>query len=170
MSLAFQRLLLVLTLFCTTRLQAHSLHQSTAEAEFNAVTKKLEVSLTVFLNDLELALQKQKEQHPSRDTAFESQIQAYLAQKFVITDATGHIAPILWVGRELEADSLKSGDPALTLFFEIPLPQGLQGCTLRHAMFYELFDDQLQLVSLRDGTQKAQLLLSREDEAQILLQ
>jgi hypothetical protein len=29
---------------------AHSIHQSTAEAEYNPVTRKLEVSLTVFVN------------------------------------------------------------------------------------------------------------------------
>lgn len=146
-------------------LHAHSLHQSTAEAEFNAVTQKLEVSLTVFLSDLELALQKQ----PSPDTTFESKIQAYLAQTFVVTDAAGHIAPLLWVGRELEADSLKSGDPALTLFFEIPLPQGLQACTLRHAVFNELFEDQVQLLSLRSGSEKSQRLFNRKAVAQILL-
>ncbi len=150
-------------------LHAHSLHQSTAEAEFNAVTQKLEVSLTVFLSDLELALQKQQEKQPSPDTTFESKIQAYLAQTFVVTDAAGHIAPLLWVGRELEADSLKSGDPALTLFFEIPLPQGLQACTLRHAVFNELFEDQVQLLSLRSGSEKSQRLFNRKAVAQILL-
>ena len=50
---------LILLLWVTAEVQAHSLHQSTAEAEWNAETKKLEVSLTVFVNDLELALMRQ---------------------------------------------------------------------------------------------------------------
>ena len=85
------RSLTVLLFAFVTSLHAHSLHQSTAEAEYNPTTKKLEVSLTVFINDLELALVRQSEREmridKTPDAEFDAQIQAYLAKTFVVTDA-----------------------------------------------------------------------------------
>ena len=141
-----------------TSLHAHSLHQSTAEAEYNPTTKKLEVSLTVFINDLELALIRQSEREVRLDKTpaaeFDAQIQAYLVKTFVVTDAAGKAAKIEWVGREVNADSAKSGDPAVTLFFEVPLPQGLDKATLQNLVLCDLFQDQSNLLELRNGAKK----------------
>ena len=145
-------------LLTVSSLHAHSVHQSTAEAEYNAKTQKLEVSLTVFVNDLELALVRQCEREMRLDKTpaaeFDAQIQAYLAKTFVVTDAAGKTAKIEWVGRELDAGSEKSGDPTVTLFFEVEMPPR---STLRHTMFCELFKDQLNLLQLRRGSRKTEL-------------
>ncbi len=164
---------LVTVLFAASTLHAHSLHQSTAEAEYNPTTKKLEVSLTVFISDLETALVRQSEREMSLDKTpaaeFDAQIQAYLAKTFVVTDAAGKAAKIEWVGRELDADSVKSGDPAATLFFEIALPGGLAGKTLQHAVFRDLFKDQTNLLQMRSGSRKVELRFAHDDLARHLL-
>ena len=84
--------------FSVTSLHAHSLHQSTGEAEYNGKTKKLEVSLTVFINDLETALIRQTEREVRLDKTpvaeFDAQIQAYLTKTFVVTAASGKAAKI----------------------------------------------------------------------------
>ncbi len=142
-------------------LHAHSLHQSTAEAEWNAETKKLEVSLTVFINDLELALIRQSEREIRIDKTpaaeLDVQIQTYLAKTFVVSDETGKDAKIEWVGREADAASAKGGDPTATLFFEIALPRGLNGARLRHVLFHDLFKDQVNLLHLRNDVRKLEL-------------
>lgn len=142
-------------------LNAHSIHASTAEAEYDPQTKKLEVSLTVFVSDLELALIRQSERELRIDQTpaaeFDTQIQTYLAKNFVVTDAAGKVAKLTWVGREMDADTAKSGDPAVVLFFEVMLPEGLPGHTLKHAVFRELFKDQSNLLHLRDGAHQAEL-------------
>ena len=154
-------------------LHAHSLHQSTAEAEYNPTTKKLEVSLTVFIDDLELALMRQSERlmridkTPAAD--FDAQIEAYLAKTFVVTDVAGKVAKIEWVGRELDAQSAKSGDPAVTLFFEIALPDGPAPKTLQHTVFGDLFKDQTHLLQLRSSACKAELRFTRDDAKKRLL-
>jgi hypothetical protein len=157
----------VLLFVAATSLHAHSLHQSTAEAEYNPTTKKLEVSLTVFINDLELALVRQSEREMRLDKTpapeFDAQIQAYLAKTFVVTDAAGKAAKIEWLGREMDAESVKSDDPVVTLFFEISLPGGLTDATLRHAVFHDLFKDQINLLQLRGGEHKVELNSSRND-------
>ncbi len=136
-------------------LHAHSLHQSTAEAEYNPVTKKLEVSLTVFINDLETALIRQSEREMRLDKTpapeFDAQVQAYLAKTFVVTDAAGKTAKIEWVGRQIDEETKKSGDPTVTLFFEVALSDRSADVELRHSLFHDLFDDQINLLHLRTG-------------------
>ncbi len=146
-------------------LHAHSLHQSIAEAEYNPKTQKLEVSLSIFIDDLELALIRQSERLMSIDKTpaaeFDAQIQSYLAKTFVVTDAAGQAAKIEWVGREMDSESVKSDDPAVTLFFEIKLPEGLAGMTLQHTIFHDLFKDQINLLHLRSNPHKVELRFTK---------
>lgn len=162
----------ILLLWTATCLHAHSLHQSTAEAEYNPVTKKLEVSLTVFINDLETALIRQCEREMRLDQTpaaeFDAQIQAYLAKTFVVTDAAGKAAKIEWVGRQIDEETKKSDDPAVTLFFEIALPGGLAEAKLRYTLFCEMFKNQVNLLQLSDGQKKAELRFDYDKQSQSL--
>jgi len=150
----------------TPCLHAHSLHQSTAEAEYNAKTRKLEVSLTVFINDLELALIRQCEREMRLDKTpaaeFDAQVVICLARTFVIADATGQAARIEWVGRQPDEESKKSGDPMVTLFFTVSLQDGLGGKSVKHALFQDLFMDQINLLHLRNGARWRELKFTRE--------
>ena len=165
-------LLAIFYFLAATCLHAHSVHTSTAEAEYHAKTKKLEVSLTVFVSDLELALIRQSEREMRIDKTpaaeFDAQIQAYLAKNFVVTDAAGKVAKMEWVGREMDAASAKSGDPAVVLFFEVAVPEGVQGLALRHAVFQDVFKDQVNLLHLREGDRKSEILFTREHSSKEL--
>lgn len=162
-------LAVILCLSALSSLHAHSLHQSTAEVEYNSKTKKLEVSLTVFINDLETVLIRQTERDLRLDKTpvaeFDAQILAYLTKTLVVTDAVGKSAKIEWVGRQLDEDTKKSGDPTVTLFFEIPLPDGLMGTKLQHSVFCELFKDQVNLIQIQHNEQKRELQFKAGDEA-----
>lgn len=155
---------LILLLWVTVQVQAHSLHQSTAEAEWNAETKKLEVSLTVFINDLELALMRQTERlmslekTPAQD--FDEAIRSYLAKTFVLTSSSHQIAGFEWVGREI--GNTKTDDPTMTFYFELAAPSGLKGATLQHSTLCELFKDQSNLLLLRTGKKAMTLKFSAE--------
>jgi len=154
-------LCVIFSLLAVTCLQAHSVHVSTAEAEYDAKTKKLEVSLTVFVSDLELALIRQSEREMRMDKTpaaeFDAQVVAYLKKTFVVMDAAGKVGKMTWVGREMEKASEKSGDPAVVLFFEVEVPRGVEGASLRCAVFGELFGDQVTLVQMHNGTHKTEL-------------
>jgi hypothetical protein len=153
-----------ISLCLVTCAHAHSLHQSTAEAEYNPTAKKLEVSLTVFINDLETALVRQSERDIRLDKTpaaeFDAQIQAYLAKTFVVTDAAGKAAKIEWVGREVDAVSAKSGEPLVTLYFEITLPEAAK---LRNSVLCDIFKDQTNLLLVTSGATKVEMLFSRDD-------
>ena len=159
-------------LLTASSLHAHSVHQSTAEAEYNAKTQKLEVSLTVFVNDLELALVRQCEREMRLDITpaaeFDAQLQAYLTKTFVVTDAAGKEAKIEWVGRQIDEETKKSGDPTVTLFFEIALPDGLVDAKLRHAVFCELFKDQVNLLQIQNEKRKTELRFTQDGLIKLL--
>lgn len=165
-------LLVIIYLLVATCLHAHSVHSSTAEAEYNPQTKKLEVSLTVFVSDLELALVRQSEREMRIDQTpaaeFDAQIQAYLAKTFVVTSETGKVGKITWVGREMDEASAKSGDPAVVLFFEVVVPEGVGGTTVRNAVFFDLFKDQMNLLMLREGTVQKEVRFTPEHSSKEL--
>jgi hypothetical protein len=166
-------LTVILFLLVATCLRAHSIHTSTAEAEYKARTKKLEVSLTVFVSDLELALVRQSEREMKIEKTpaaeFDAQIQAYLAKTFVVTDVAGKVAKMTWVGREMDKESEKSGDPAVVLFFEVEVPEGVQGARLQNTVFCDLFEDQINLLSLQTAAHKIELRFSRDQGSKRLV-
>ena len=143
-------LILGLLLLSGPGLQAHPVHQSQAQAEYNSESQKLEVSLTVFINDLEQALMHRTGQKLSLDkneaSLFDKQVQQYLAETFVVKDGAGNVATLEWLGRELEPGAEKSADPEVTLFFEMSLPGGPAGWSLSHSVFFEVFDDQSNIL------------------------
>lgn len=142
-------------------LHAHSLHQSTAEAEYNPKTQALEVSLTIFIDDLETALIRRTERslrmEQTPTAVFDAQILAYLGTVFTVTNGQGSAVKINWLGRQVDKESRRSSDPTATLFFQFALPHGLDGATIRHALFCDLFEDQINLLLLKDGDDKRTL-------------
>lgn len=159
-------------LCAVTSLHAHTLHQSTGEAEYNPATQKLEVSLTVFINDLELALIRQSERVLYFDKTpaaeLDAQIRAYLDKTFVVTDGLGKTAKLQWLGRVTEAQNAKSDDPSVTLFFEVPLPKGLGGTKLEHTLLHDLFKDQTNLLHLRQGSLRQGLRFTLQEASRQL--
>lgn len=152
--------------------RAHDLHQSTGEAEFNPATNRLEVSLTFFANDLELALIRFSERMISlRDPAtskVDPLIQAYLKQVFVIQDHDGHSASLVWVGRDFEKATSPLDDERVTLYFEIVLPSGIAGQTLTHTALCSCFADQMNLLTLKRGDGKTELSFTKADTSKAL--
>ena len=149
-------------------LHAHPVHVSTAEAEYNAQTRMLEVSLTVFLDDLETALIRQVEREMSFEKTpaaeFDRETMRYLDKTFVLQTAGGRQAETFWVGRRLDEATARSEHPCLVLHFEVSLPTGLNGCTLTHRVFTGMFKDQDNLLLLRAGDRKQQFRF-RQDAA-----
>lgn len=158
---------LLLSFMGSSAALAHDIHRSVAEAEYNATKKKLEVSLTVFVNDLEVALIRQAEREMSLaktpTKVVDAEIQRFLAQHFVVVNAAKQTASLEWLGRQIETGTEASSDPQVTLFFEVPLPDGMNNSTLKNSVFVDHFADQLNLVHLRSGTRSTELRFTKTD-------
>ncbi len=131
-------------------LPAHPIHTSIAEADYNAKTRQLEVALRVFIDDFEAALSVHTKRRVSLEKTppaeFDTIARAYLAEKFTVLNRAGAPAVPKWVGREL-----KPGDNELWFYFELPLPDGVEGARIHHRALAEQFANQINSVRVRDA-------------------
>ena len=144
-------------LLAVPTLPAHPIHTSVAEADYNRTSHKLEVALRVFIDDFEAALSVHARQRISLartpGAEFDTRARAYLAEKFSVRTRDGQRVPHQWVGREV-----KEADNELWFYFEIALPEGIEGCRLHHQALGEQFPNQINSVRVRDGSRKVTLV------------
>jgi hypothetical protein len=133
----------------------HPFHVSIAEAEYKPESRLLEVALRVHPSDLEQAVRRLS----GKRVVLESdeaapQIIAWLRRNVVVQTQDGEAAEIRWVGKEV---SVKHA----WLYFEVPLPGGLEGTEFTNQIFFELLSDQVNTINFREGDQKATLHFTR---------
>ena len=145
-------------------LAAHAIHTSVAEADYNAATRRLEVSLRVFIDDFEAALSVHARRRLALATTppaeFDAATRAYLTGAFTVRTPDGQLAPLVWVGREV-----RDAENELWFHFEVPLPGGIEGCRVHHRALGEQFPTQINSVRVRDGERRVTLVfLARQTE------
>lgn len=123
---------------------AHKFYTSLAQVEYNAEEGTVEVSLRVFADDLELALKRRAGRDVRLDRTKDADrlVLAYLQDTFEIRSRDGRATALKWVGMELRAG-------VAWLYFEAEMPEGLSGARLRDHVLFELFDEQVNTVSVR---------------------
>jgi hypothetical protein len=134
---------------------AHPIRSSFAEADYHPETKKLEVALRVFPDDLETALSARAGRPISlartAPPTFDLALLAYLRATFLLRAADDSVPVLHLVGREM-----KDHDPHLWIYFECQIPGDFTGVRLSHRVLREAFPEQLN--ALRLG-QKGKILL-----------
>ncbi len=138
-----------------TTATAHPSHSSIAEADWNAVTGRLEVALQLNPVDLERALRRVAKRPLDLDKSagIERHLRDYLAMSFVVRQANGKPAQHVWVGHEI---NLKNA----WLYFEVPLPAGPENTTFAAGYFLELQPDQTNTIHFRVGRRRRSLTFS----------
>lgn len=147
-----------LALFAHQSAQAHPFHVTFAEAEFNAKTKSLEVALRVNPNDLEHALRRMTGKRVVLETTpkIGEIIQKYVSKTFKVRDTGQKHVEYKWVGHEV-------GIKHAWLYFEFPLPGGLEGSELENQFFFELQTNQVNTINVIDGEKTTTLHLHRNN-------
>jgi hypothetical protein len=153
--------LLLLSLLCAATpatTAAHTFHTSLMSMEYNRQEQSLEISVRVFSHDLEAVLTRRsgKSVRLDRTPDAEQLTFAYVQQAISLTNGAGEAKPLAWVGMESKAD-------IVWLYFEIKMPEGLAGAQLRNRILFDLLDDQVNLVHLKDAGQKSDLVFKPGD-------
>lgn len=134
---------------------SHPYHVSLAEIEYNPTRKTFEVALCVWPEDLQKSVSQMEKRPVFIDTETEKDrdelFKKYVAQKFLFlpsekAEEGGELtsASIRWVGSEL---TLKK----CWLYFEVDGKTASGGWSIENQMFFELNDDQLNLVQVKAG-------------------
>jgi hypothetical protein len=136
---------------------AHPIHTSTADADYNPTARNLEVALRVFVDDFEAALTTREKRPISLERTpaaeFDALTRVYLAEYFTVKAADGARVTLQWIRREI-----KESANELWLYFEAPLPQGVDGTTIHHAILRDQFSNQINSVHIRDGARRTTLV------------
>jgi hypothetical protein len=137
---------------------AHKFYTSLARVEYNAGEKTVEVTLRVFADDLERALTRRAGREVSLDRTKDAGrlVLAYLQDTFEIRNRDGEAKSFKWVGMELRAG-------VAWLYFEAEMPEGLMGARLRDHVLFELFDEQVNTVSVRYSGVRGDLVFIHGD-------
>ena len=139
---------------------AHKFHASLTQIEVNARARTVEVAIRVFVDDLEEALTRRAGHRVRLETAadFDSLALAYVASSLKLVAPDGIPLTFRWIGKEASVD-------VVWVYVEAPMSRDLDGSVLENTLFFDLFDDQVNTVSLKDGKRRVTLTFSTGDGA-----
>jgi hypothetical protein len=142
---------------------AHKFHTSFTEADYNAAEGSLQITLRTFPDDLENVLGRRsgKAVRIDRKKETEPLLTAYLQETFQLKNAKGEAVKLSWVGMDAGVDSA-------WLYFEARMPEGCAGATLRNQFMFDLYDDQINLVNVKEDGRKRTLTFKNGGGFQLL--
>ena len=134
---------------------AHPLHTSLAEIEYHADRGVLEVSVRLFADDLCAAIGGSCE--GPEGVPRDSMLSSYARGSFAVEDGQGVPLRLRWLGAE------RTGGMVI-LQLESDIPRGgYRGVRVLHAMLWERFSDEVNLVQVRHDRRVDTLLFTRGD-------
>lgn len=137
--------------------QGHPYHVTVAEAELDAKSGKLEVSLKLKPEDLERALSamEQRKIGLEKEPKVDALILKYLKKSLRVTRGKEKAAAISWVGKQLTRKSL-------WLYFEVDVKGQLDGAKVEHKLLFEVLPDQMNTINFKQGKKRCSLTFSRK--------
>lgn len=142
----------------------HTFHTSLMQLEFDRKEQLVEISLQVFTHDLENVLSHRSGRKVSLDKSPDAArlTLKYLNETISLRNRDGQLKPLSWVGMESQAD-------AVWLYVETKMTEGLEGAELRDRIFFELLDDQVNLVHIKQDEKKSDLVFKPGDNFKAIL-
>lgn len=158
---SFIKILLFSLLLCAAQSQpasAHTFHTSLMRMEYNGQEQLVEISVQVFSHDLEniLTRRRGKNVRLGKTPDAEALILAYLQDAVNLKNRAGESKTLSWVGMESKADRV-------WLYVEAKMPEGFDGAQLRNGIFFDLLDDQVNLVHVKTEGKKSDLVFKPGD-------
>jgi len=129
--------------------QEHDIHISLSELRWNEESGSFEVSIKIFIDDLELALSKEHAPGlfigtPKETKNANDYIASYLAKHFSIAIDGTRLTPA-FLGKEVSEDFL-----AVWCYVEFPAQiSRSKKCTLTNEILLDLYDDQRNIMDIR---------------------
>lgn len=127
----------------------HPLHLSVCDISLNRDTQSLEISHRLFADDLENVLrptlgEKTDIINPADPEKLSKAIGDYVLQHFRLSMDNQQLNP-RYLGYELDED-------VVWVYFEVPNVHHLEQISVRNTLFFDIFEDQLNLINVKkDG-------------------
>ncbi len=145
---------------------AHDIHLTKAQVDVNTAEKSIQVSMHIFLDDLEKCIQQEtgftEKMHLGTEKEVlegDSLLAVYLSNHFMVAANEAPLS-LSFVGKENSQDLL-----AIWCYFEFPLAEGpTKNLTLTNNVLMELYDDQQNIITLQGPNKKRDYLLFQTDK------
>lgn len=131
---------------------AHDYHISKTLIEQSRSGNSLEISMHIFIDDLELALEEQGHSNlfigtEKEKASAERIVEKYLRDQFFV-EVNQQLIPATWIGKEVSKDLR-----GVWCYLEIPHPEPVETVTVTHSLLFDVYRDQRNIVqvSLNDG-------------------
>lgn len=153
--------LYILSMF--TQEPAHDFHVSRLTLDYQEDERQFEVTLHVFTDDLELALQERGAPNPKLNTENEWEgadlsIKSYLSDILQLQSITGTKATFQYLGKESSDDFM-----ATWIYFYWKLPEDQNQFVLQHRLLHEIYDDQQNILRIKGCEPEGLKLLTAQD-------
>jgi hypothetical protein len=135
---------------------AHKFHASLAEIDYDATERTVEISARVFADDLEDAIGRKLGKPVRLESTPDAErlVFDYVRDNLTLESADARPLALTWVGMEVRVDEV-------WIYVEAKSPDGLKNAKIGDRVFFELFDDQVNTVNVRDGAARATLVFRR---------
>ena len=137
----------------------HTYHTTLTRINYNQKNKLVEISIQLFTHDLTPTLERRakREIDYEKSADVDKLIFDYLTEKFALTDKNGAAKKLVWVGKEIKADTIY-------VYVEAESTEDLENCNLQNTLFFESFPEQTNLVIARWTDKKADLVFKQGDK------
>ena len=142
----------------------HTYHTTLTRMNYNQNEKLVEVTIQLFTHDLIPTLEKRikKQIDLEKTPDIDKSILKYLDENFVLKDKRGEKKHLVWVGKEIKADTV-------FVFVEIASSQDFfENYSLQNTLFFESFPEQTNFVIARFDEKKADLLFKAGDKFKVI--
>lgn len=138
---------------------SHRYHTSLTRMDYKAETKNIEITIQLFIHDLENVLERfsKKRIDVGKTPEIDNIIEKYLDENFVLKNKKDEKLKIKWVGKELNVDTA-------FVYLETSSIESLDGFQLQNTIFFESFPEQTNLLTARYENKKVDLLYKAGDK------
>lgn len=140
----------------------HDFHVSRTRIEYGAEQSEWQITLHLFIDDLELALEEKGSPKlylgtKREDAAADEYVRAYLEQ-YVKLFADDTRLEWQWLGKELSEDLT-----AFWIYLYVPDAKVDAPLRVQNKLFFDLYDDQQNMIQVADGSGRTKSYLFHQD-------
>lgn len=128
----------------------HAIHISKTEINFDQKNKSIQITMHIFIDDLEKAMETSGSPKiylgtKKESTNSDAEIEKYLAKRFAMNTEKGKLKPT-WVGKEISQDFL-----AVWCYLEVESVTQIGELTITNDVLLDIYDDQSNIVETRNN-------------------
>ena len=146
-----------------TQAISHRYHTSLTRMDYKAEDKNIEITIRLFIHDLENVLEgfAEKRIDVGKTPEIDKIIVKYLEENFVLKNKKDEKLNLKWVGKELNVDTA-------FVYLEASSDESIEGFKLQNTIFFESFAEQTNLLTARFENKKVDLLYKVGDKFKII--